>query len=75
MTVREEAHLEINRKIIPNEFDYAGRETKLRRNLIPGSPMLKWMDLVQATPVLPHGIFSVVMTNLLGLSLVDWART
>lgn len=30
--MREEALLEINRKIIPNEFDYAGREIKFCRN-------------------------------------------
>lgn len=30
--MREEALLEINRKIIPNEFDYAGREIKICRN-------------------------------------------
>lgn len=30
--MREEALLEINRKIIPNEFDYAGREITFCRN-------------------------------------------
>lgn len=30
--MREEALLEINRKIIPNEFNYAGREIKFCRN-------------------------------------------
>lgn len=37
--------------------------------------MLNEIDLVHVTPVVPHGIFSVVISNWIGLLSVDLANT
>ena len=43
--------------------------------ILPGLPIVNVMDLVQATPLVPHGTFSVVIWNWFGLEGEDFAST
>ena len=41
---------------------------------LPGSPMLNEIDLLHVVPVVPQGVFSVVISNFIGLLGLDLTR-